>query len=86
MLLLSLLVMVSMLLLLLKEVHTAQTEAHHVCGHHVWEHVWEAERHGLLVMTTGSCTELLQALKLSLSLSKVCGEVATSRETTDTAI
>ena len=31
-------------------------------------------------MTTGSCTELLQALKLSLSLSEVRGEVATALE------
>ena len=75
-----------LLLLLLKEVHTTQTEAHHVCGHHVREHVREAEGHGLLVMTTSSCTELLQALELSLSLSEVRREVTTALKVVDATI
>ena len=61
--------MLWLLLLLLKEVHSAQAETHHVRRHHVREHVREAEGRQLLMVATSSGTELLQALKLSLSLS-----------------
>ena len=60
-------------LLLLKEIDSPETEAHHICGHHIGQHIRETEG-GHFVMTAGSCTELLEASQLCLSLGKVSSE------------
>lgn len=74
-----------LLVLLLEDVHAAEAEAHHVRRHHVGEHVGEAERRHLVVMTASSGTELLQTLELCLCLRKVRG-VGCILQATDTAV
>lgn len=56
-------------MLLLKEIDSAQ--AHHVCSHHIREHVWEVERGHLGVVSARGGTELSEALELRLCLSKI---------------
>ena len=59
------------LLLRLEERDASEAQPHHVRGHHVREHVREAERRELVVVATRGSTELLEALELSLCLSEV---------------
>lgn len=75
-----------LLLLLLEQVKTSKAKAHHICGHHVGQHVREAERRHLVVMSTRRSTELLKALKLSLRLSKIGSKGAVSLNRADTTI
>lgn len=58
-----------LLLLLLQNVQST-AKAHHVRSHHVRQHVREAKRGHLLVVTAGGSAELLQTLELGLSLSE----------------
>ena len=76
-----------LLMLLLEQVDSTKTHAHHVGSHHVWKHIWEAEGRHLVVMTTSSSTELLETLELSLSLGKIGSESsAVALNTSDTPI
>lgn len=57
-----------LLLLLLEKVDTAETKTHHICSHHIREHVWEIEGGHLVVMAASSGAELLKTLQLRLRL------------------
>ena len=72
--------------MLLEKVNSTKPKPHHVRRHHVREHVREAEGRQLLVVATSSGTELLQALKLSLSLSEVRREVTTTLKVVNATI
>ena len=63
-----------LLLLLLQQIDATKTKTHHVCGHHVREHIREAERGHLLVVAASGLAELLETLELRLSLRKISGE------------
>lgn len=62
-----------LLLLLLKEIDSPETEAHHVCGHHIGKHIGEAKG-GHFMVATSSSAELLKASQLRLCLSKISCE------------
>ena len=64
-----------LLLLLLEQVDATKT--HHIRSHHVWQHVREAERRHLGMVSTRGCTELRKTLQLRLGLCEV-GLVAIS--------
>ena len=63
-----------LLSLLLQEVDPT-AETHHIGSHHVRKHVRETEGRHLVVMTARGSTELLQAGKLSLSLSEILRKI-----------
>ena len=73
-------------MLLLQKVHATKAKTHHVRSHHVGEHIGEAEGRHLVVMTTSSSAELLQALKLGLSLCKIGAKGAAVLDCTDSSI
>ena len=58
-----------LLMLLLQQVES--TDAHHVSGHHIRQHIRETERGHFVMMATSGSAELLKTLQLSLGLGKV---------------
>lgn len=58
-----------LLMLLLQQVEP--TDAHHVSGHHIRQHIRETERGHFVMMATSGSAELLKTLQLSLGLGKV---------------
>lgn len=75
-----------LLLLLLQKIDAAKSKTHHICSHHVGKHIGEVKGWHLVMMSTGCCTELLEALQLGLRLSKISSKSTITLDTTNTSV